>query len=197
MKKEDKKIGLLKIFLNFLKIGIFIFSGGHAILAIIEKNFVEKKKWLTEDEMVELTVLAETTPGSIAINAATYIGYKKAGIFGSIMAILGIIFPGLFILLMGSVFIEEASKYHLISKAFVGMKLAVGVIILDAAIDMFIKMEKTKMSITICILATILMTVIGLFKINISAVFIIIFFALLNLCVFYFSKIKKGKEGKK
>ena len=90
--KKEKNI-LLKLFLTFFKIGLFTFGGGYAMVAIIEDICVEKNKWITHDEMMDLTVIAESTPGPIAINCATYIGYKQAGIIGSIIGTLGIILP--------------------------------------------------------------------------------------------------------
>ena len=84
---------LIELFLIFAKIGLFTFGGGYAMISLIENNCVEKKKWITHDEMMNITVIAESTPGPIAINCATYVGYKKAGIIGAIISTLGIVLP--------------------------------------------------------------------------------------------------------
>ena len=80
---------LLDLFLTFAKIGVFTFGGGYAMISMIENNCVERKKWITHDEMMNVTVIAESTPGPIAINAATYVGYKQAGFIGAVIATLG------------------------------------------------------------------------------------------------------------
>ena len=89
---------ILDLFLTFAKIGLFTFGGGYAMIAMIENNCVERKQWITHDEMMNVTVIAESTPGPIAINAATYIGYKNLGIVGSIIATLGICIPSFVII---------------------------------------------------------------------------------------------------
>ena len=84
---------LLELFLTFAKVGMFTFGGGYAMISIIENTCVQQKKWITHDEMMEITVIAESTPGPIAINAATYVGYKQSGIAGSIAATVGLVLP--------------------------------------------------------------------------------------------------------
>ena len=84
---------LIDLFLTFAKIGLFTFGGGYAMIALIENNCVERKKWISHDEMMNITVIAESTPGPIAINAATFVGYKQAKLLGAIIATLGIVLP--------------------------------------------------------------------------------------------------------
>ena len=94
MKGFAKKIKDYRaLFLTMLKIGLFTFGGGYAMIALLENEFVEKKKWLEKDEFLNIAAIAESTPGPIAINAATYIGYKNAGFIGSAIATLGICIP--------------------------------------------------------------------------------------------------------
>ncbi len=191
--KKEKNI-LLKLFLTFFKIGLFTFGGGYAMVAIIEDICVEKNKWITHDEMMDLTVIAESTPGPIAINCATYIGYKQAGIIGSIIGTLGIILPSFLIILLISIFMDKFFKFTLVQKAFKGIKVAVGVIIFQAGIKMYKKMEKTKISVAIFILSAVIMTSLDVFAIKMSYIPLIIFFAILNLVFFKIEEIKK-KEG--
>ena len=89
---------VIELFLTFLKIGLFTFGGGYAMISIIENNCVEKKKWITHDEMMDITVIAESTPGPIAINCATFVGYKIAGILGAIAATFGVVAPSFVII---------------------------------------------------------------------------------------------------
>ena len=109
---------LLELFLTFAKIGAFTFGGGYAMLALLDLTCVEKKKWLTADEFSDLTVIAESTPGPIAINCSTYAGYKKAKLPGAIAATFGMVMPSFIILLLISLFFENILAYPIIAKAF-------------------------------------------------------------------------------
>ena len=92
LQKSKPKL-LLELFITFFKIGLFTFGGGYAMIAILESEFVSRKKWLEHDEFMDMTAIAESTPGPIAINSATYIGYKTAGVFGSALSTLGVALP--------------------------------------------------------------------------------------------------------
>ena len=103
----------MELFLIFAKIGLFTFGGGYAMISLIENNCVEKKKWITHDEMMNITVIAESTPGPIAINCATYVGYKKAGITGAIISTLGIVLPSFIIILLISALLKMLLKINM------------------------------------------------------------------------------------
>ena len=121
---------LLDLFLTFVKIGLFTFGGGYAMISIIEDNCVEQKGWITHDEMMNITVIAESTPGPIAINCATYTGYKKAGIMGAVAATLGMVLPSFGIIYLISIFLDNFLELTLVANAFKGIKIAVGILIL-------------------------------------------------------------------
>ena len=104
---------LIELFITFAKIGMFTFGGGYAMIALIEHECVENKQWITSDELMDVTVIAESTPGPIAINCATYTGYKKAGISGAIIATIGMILPSFLIILLISSFMDNLLKYEL------------------------------------------------------------------------------------
>ena len=142
---------LLDLFLTFAKIGLFTFGGGYAMIAMIENNCVERKKWINHDEMMDITVIAESTPGPIAINCATFTGYKKAGIIGSIVATLGMIVPSFTVIYLVSMFLDNFLELTLIANAFKGIKIAVGILILDAAIIMVKKMHKKGDFFKVCV----------------------------------------------
>ena len=133
---------LLDLFLTFAKIGLFTFGGGYAMIAMIENHCVERKKWISHDEMMNVTVIAESTPGPIAINAATFVGYKQAGFIGAVIATLGIVLPSFLIIFAVSSLLDHFLEIAVIASAFKGIKIAVGILILDAAITMIRKMHK-------------------------------------------------------
>ena len=131
-----------ELFLTFAKIGSFTFGGGYAMISLIDHECVEKKQWITSDELMDITVIAELTPGPIAINCATYTGYKKAGLAGAIVATLGMILPSFLIILLISTFMEDLLRYPVVANAFRGIRIAVAWLILQAAVKMIRKMLK-------------------------------------------------------
>lgn len=133
---------LLDLFLTFAKIGLFTFGGGYAMLAMMENICVEKKQWISHDEMMNVTVIAESTPGPIAINTATYVGLQQAGMVGAVCATIGMILPSFLIIYIISMFLDNFLELTIVSHAFQGIKIAVGLLILDAGITMVKKMQK-------------------------------------------------------
>ena len=140
---------LLELFLCFAKIGMFTFGGGYAMIALIENACVEQKKWLTHDEMMDITVIAESTPGPIAINTATYVGYKRAGVVGALAATVGMVLPSFCIIFVISMFLEQFMEFTMISNAFQGIKVGVGLLIFDAGLKMMKKMPAKKLGMVI------------------------------------------------
>ena len=141
-----KKLPLLaELFLCFAKIGCFTFGGGYAMISLIHHACVEQKKWITDDEMMNITVIAESTPGPIAINCATFVGYKQAGFAGAVFATLGMVLPSLLIIYLISMFFDNFLAIPLVAKAFRGIKIGVGVVILTTGLNMLKKMgNKTR-----------------------------------------------------
>ena len=113
---------LIDLFLTFTKIGMFTFGGGYAMISLIENNCVERKKWISHDEMMNITVIAESTPGPIAINAATFVGYKQAKLLGAIIATLGIVLPSFLIILLVSAVMKKLLKNKYVQAALRGLK---------------------------------------------------------------------------
>ena len=169
---------LIELFLTFAKIGAFTFGGGYAMLALLDHTCVEKKKWLTSEEFSDLTVIAESTPGPIAINCSTYAGYKKAGIPGAIFATLGMVLPSFVILLLISLFFENILAYPIITNAFRGIRVAVSLLIMQAGLKMVTKMyEKTKnktLGLTFVILFLGISLTLSLLNIRISTIWLIL-----------------------
>ena len=130
---------MLELFLTFAKIGLFTIGGGYAMLAIIEDTVVSQKKWMTHEEMMELLVIAESTPGPIAINCATYVGYRTHGILGAAAATLGMVTPSFVIIYAISRFLDNFLEIGIIASAFRGIKVGVGIVIINAGINMIKK----------------------------------------------------------
>ena len=188
---------LLDLFLTFAKIGLFTFGGGYAMIAMIENTCVERKKWISHDEMMNVTVIAESTPGPIAINCATLTGYKKAGFPGAVAATLGIIVPSFVIVYLISMFLDHFLEVAIIANAFKGIKIAVGILILDAAITMIKKMPKKKLPRTIMVCSCIVMLCINLFTWNFSSISLMLIAAVVSLTIFVLSGARSEEDGAK
>ena len=185
---------LFELFLIFAKIGVFTFGGGYAMLPLIENSCVKNKHWITHDEMMNVTVIAESTPGPIAINCATYVGYKQKGLPGAVMATIGIVFPSFLIIFLISVFLDNFLEIAWIAHAFMGIKLAVGILILDVATKMIRKMQKKPVPLTIMICAFVAMLVIDIFALRVSSITLMLIAAVISLVIFLIRR-DAGKAG--
>ena len=186
---------LLSLFLTFAKIGLFTFGGGYAMISLIENQCVERKKWITHDEMMNITVIAESTPGPIAINCATFVGYKQAGLLGSLIATLGIVLPSFIIIYVISMFLNQFLEILWIANAFKGIKIAVGLLILDAAITMIRKMPKKWLPLSIMVGSCIFMLLINIFSWSFSSISLMLIAAVISLTVFSIQKAPQSKGG--
>ena len=187
--KED-----LSLFLTMLKIGLFTFGGGYAMIALLENEFVAKKKWIEKDEFLDMAAIAESTPGPIAINAATYIGFKKAGIVGSIIATLGICIPSFVIIYAISLFFDAFLSLTLVAYAFKGIQICVVYLILSAGLKMLKQMKKTEFNIIIILITIICMVVLSLFAVKFSTIFYILISGAFGVVVYFLGKLKKEEK---
>ena len=186
---------LVDLFFTFAKIGLFTFGGGYAMIAMIENNCVERKQWITHDEMINITVIAESTPGPIAINCATFTGYKKAGFIGALVATLGMISPSFIVIYLISTFLYNFLELTIIANAFKGIKIAVGFLILDAAITMVKKMHKKKLPRAIMVCSCIAMFCINIFALDFSSISLMIIAAVVSLTIFVANGAPEQKGG--
>lgn len=186
---------LLDLFLTFAKIGLFTFGGGYAMISMIENNCVERKQWITHDEMMNVTVIAESTPGPIAINCATYTGYKKAGFIGALVATFGIVLPSFVVIYLISMFLDNFLELTIIANAFKGIKIAVGILILDAAITMIKKMHNKKLPRTIMVCSCIAMLCINIFAWDFSSISLMLIAAVVSLTIFMINGAPEQKGG--
>ena len=184
----------LSLFLTMLKIGLFTFGGGYAMIALLENEFVAKKKWIEKDEFLDMAAIAESTPGPIAINAATYIGFKNAGIVGSIIATLGICIPSFVIIYAISLFFDAFLSLTLVAYAFKGIQICVVYLILSAGLKMLKQMKKTEFNIIIILITLICMVVLSLFAVKFSTIFYILISGAFGVVVYFLGKLKKEEK---
>lgn len=186
---------LLEMFLIMFKIGLFTFGGGYAMLALLENEFVEKRKWLEKEEFLDMVAIAESTPGPIAINSATYIGYKRCGVLGSAAATLGVVMPSFIIIFVISLFLDAFLQFELVAYAFRGIQAGVVYLILSAGLKMLKGLKKNPMSIVIFCTVLLLMVAFSLLAVKFSAIFFILISAACGLVVFGIDKAKAKKGG--
>ena len=179
-----KKNLLLDLLLTFMKIGLFTFGGGYAMISMIESYCVEQKKWITHDDMMNVTVIAESTPGPIAINCATFVGYRQAGFPGSLIATLGLVLPSFILICAISMFLDNFLEIAVIASALKGIKIAVGLLILDAAVTMIRKMHRKAWPYTIMVCSFVVMFFVNAFAWNFSSIGLMLIMAFISLVAF-------------
>ncbi len=169
MKKDSKlyKIGLL--FLTFFKIGAFTFGGGYAMIPLIQKEVAEKRKWITEDDILDIIAIAESTPGPIAINSATFVGYKVAGFFGAFFSTLGVVLPSFVIITLIAYLLQNFSDLKPVKYAFYGIRAGVLALIIKGLYSMYKQVPKNAVSYIVMGAAFLL---VALFKISVIYVLI-------------------------
>lgn len=135
LKQKLKRCWVL--FLTFFKIGAFTFGGGYAMIPLIQKEVVESKAWITDEDILDIFAIAESTPGPIAINSATFVGYKIAGVLGSFCATLGVVLPSFVVISLISLVLREFSQIKAVQFAFRGIRAGVLALIVKALISMY------------------------------------------------------------
>ncbi len=182
------------LFLTFAKIGLFTFGGGYAMIPLIEDSCVEKKRWITHDEMMDVTVIAESTPGPIAINCATFVGYRQKGLIGAAAATVGMVLPSFCIIFLISMFLDRFLEITWIAHAFMGIRLAVGILITDTAVRMIGKMKKKPLPLAILVCAFAAMLLADILALRISSITIMLAAACVSLVLFMIKQ-DAGKAG--
>ena len=185
---------VLSLFLSMMKIGCVAFGGGYAIIALLESEFISKRQWIAHDEFLDVVAIAESTPGPIALNVATYIGYKLAGFFGATIATVGICVPSFVIMYLVSLFYEQFMEIRLIAAAFKGIQICMVYLIAAAGWKMLKKMKKTPFNVTVYVIACVGMILCSLLDIPVSSVVFIFTSGVAGLALFY---MKPKKEAKK
>ena len=186
-----------ELFLTFAKIGAFTFGGGYAMISIIEDECVEKKKWITSEQLATITVIAESTPGPIAINCATYTGYMKAGVLGAVCATLGMILPSFLIIYLISLFFDNFLTIGIVAKAFKGIKVAVGILIARAGLNLWRKGKK-KRNLQACMIMGVsffIMIAGNIFSVKVSTIALIFLAGIAGLICYKIGQISKKGES--
>lgn len=184
MKKEKSLKNLVSLFLTFFKLGIFSIGGGPTMLTLLQGELVEKKKWLNNDELMEMTAIAESTPGPIAINLATYLGYKRGGFFGALLSTLGVIITPFVLMFCISLFLENILSVEAVKYAFMGVKVGVVFLLLKISFTLVKNMKKDLFGILILVVVTVAMVLITIFAVKFSAIYFILLGALLGLLIY-------------
>lgn len=185
---------MFELFLTFAKIGLFTFGGGYAMISLIEDECVEKKKWITSEQLTTVTAIAESTPGPIAINCATYTGYMRAGVPGALCATLGVTLPSFMIIYLISLFFDNFLEITVVESAFKGIKIAVGILITRAAFNLWKKTKKDMQAYAILFASFTIMLLSSISAVKVSTIVLILATGVLSMLIYKIRRIA-GKGG--
>lgn len=189
----QKLKSLWALFFSMLKIGLFTFGGGYAMINLLENEFVAKKKWIEQEEFLDLVAIAESTPGPIAINCATYLGYKKEKLLGSIFATVGMVLPSFCIIFLISLFFNEFLTITWVASAFKGIQVCVVFLILSAGLKMLKKIKKTAFNLVLLTATFACMLSFNLFAVSFSSIFYILISGSIGLFIYTARYIKNRR----
>ena len=161
------------------------------MISLIDDECVVKKKWITSDELMNVTIIAESTPGPIAINCATYVGYRQAGILGSVISTIGVVLPSFIIIYIISLFFDNILENKIVASAFKGIKIAVSLLVFTAALRMLKIIPRNKIPLIIMALTFVAMIAISVFSINFSSIYLILIAGLVGYITFAISRFRK------
>lgn len=195
MQKSKNNTSILSLFFTMLKIGLFTFGGGYGMIALLENELVQKKGWITKDEFLDMVAIAESTPGPIAINSATYIGYKVAKFWGAFFATLAVCIPSFVIIFCISLFLNAFLSIKVVSYAFSGVQVCVTFLILTAGIKMIKDVKKDVISIVITCTIFLAVILLSMFAVNFSSIFYILISGVIGLFVYLIRRVKAKKSN--
>lgn len=187
---------LAELFFTMLKIGLFTFGGGYSMLALLDDEFVLRKKYMERDEFLSVAAIAESTPGPIAINASTYIGYKKAGFLGALCATVGVCIPSFVIIYVISLFFDSFLSLTYVSYAFRGIQAGVIFVILRAGFNMIKNLKKTPFNVIVTCAVAACMVTFSCLAVNFSAVFYVLICGTLGVAAYLIGKLRKKAASK-
>ncbi len=188
---------LSKLFLTFLKIGAFTFGGGYAMIALLETEFIDRKKWMTREEFLDMVAIAESTPGPVAINSATYIGYKVAGVAGAALSTLAVSLPSFVIIYLISLFFDRFLALEWISRAFRGIQVCVVYLIFTAGFDMLKNLRRDALSLAIFLCVLAVMTAFSILSVGFSSIFYILLSGLVGLTAYSLRRLSRKEANRK
>lgn len=186
---------LLELFLTFLKIGAFTFGGGYAMIALLQNEFVTRKKWISDKDFLEIIAIAESTPGPIAINSATFIGYKKAGVLGSLISTIGMCVPSFTIIYIISLFFDAFLKLTLVSYAFKGIAVCVVYLIFSAGLKMLKSIDNSLFARLLFVVSLGFFIAFSMFGIKFSTLYFILISGAVGMLFYGLKSLKKEDKN--
>lgn len=189
--QEAKSLGTL--FFTFFKIGLFTFGGGYAMIALLEEEFIQRRKWLDKDEFLDMTAIAESTPGPVAINSATYLGYKLAKVPGAATATVAVCLPSFLIIYAISLFFEQFTQLTVIANAFKGIQVCVIYLIFSAGVRMLKSLDKSPFATGVLAAVMLVMVGLSLAGVGLSSILLILLSGAAGVAAWLIGRRKEGK----
>lgn len=189
--QEVKSLGTL--FFTFFKIGLFTFGGGYAMIALLEEEFIQRRKWLDKDEFLDMTAIAESTPGPVAINSATYLGYKLAKVPGAATATVAVCLPSFLIIYAISLFFEQFTQLTVIANAFKGIQVCVIYLIFSAGVRMLKALDKSPFATSVLAAVMLVMVGLSLAGVSVSSILLILLSGAAGVAAWLIGRRKEGK----
>lgn len=189
--QEVKSLGTL--FFTFFKIGLFTFGGGYAMIALLEEEFIQRRKWLDKDEFLDMTAIAESTPGPVAINSATYLGYKLAKVPGAATATVAVCLPSFLIIYAISLFFEQFTQLTVIANAFKGIQVCVIYLIFSAGVRMLKSLDKSPFATGVLAAVMLVMVGLSLAGVGLSSILLILLSGAAGVAAWLTGRRKEGK----
>lgn len=189
--QEAKSLGTL--FFTFFKIGLFTFGGGYAMIALLEEEFIQRRRWLDKDEFLDMAAIAESTPGPVAINSATYLGYKLAGVPGAATATVAVCLPSFLIIYAISLFFEQFTQLTVIANAFKGIQVCVIYLIFSAGVRMLKALDKSPFATGVLAAVMLVMVGLSLAGVSISSILLILLSGAAGVAAWLIGRRKEGK----
>lgn len=189
--QEAKSLGTL--FFTFFKIGLFTFGGGYAMIALLEEEFIQRRKWLDKDEFLNMAAIAESTPGPVAINSATYLGYKLAKVPGAATATVAVCLPSFLIIYAISLFFEQFTQLTVIANAFKGIQVCVIYLIFSAGVRMLKALDKSPFATGVLAAVMLVMVGLSLAGVSVSSILLILLSGAAGVAAWLIGRRKEGK----
>ena len=189
--QEAKSLGTL--FFTFFKIGLFTFGGGYAMIALLEEEFIQRRRWLDKDEFLDMAAIAESTPGPVAINSATYLGYKLAKVPGAATATVAVCLPSFLIIYAISLFFEQFTQLTVIANAFKGIQVCVIYLIFSAGVRMLKALDKSPFATGVLAAVMLVMVGLSLAGVSVSSILLILLSGAAGVAAWLLGRRKEGK----
>ena len=181
------------LFFTFFKIGLFTFGGGYAMIALLEEEFIQRRRWLDKDEFLDMTAIAESTPGPVAINSATYLGYKLAKVPGAATATVAVCLPSFLIIYAISLFFEQFTQLTVIANAFKGIQVCVIYLIFSAGVRMLKSLDKSPFATGVLAAVMLVMVGLSLAGVSVSSILLILLSGAAGVAAWLIGRRKEGK----